>query len=272
MSIITISHAPYSGGAEIAEKVASSLDYRSVDREVLIEASRRYGIPEAKYQEILEAEGHWWERWLESLRLYRITLQAAMCEVAQGGMLVYYGRAGQELFPSIDHVLKVLIVAPMEYRMQEVKARKGLEGESARHFVKELDRVRGRRLRALFNVDWLDPVGYDLVLNSAQIGTDSASRTITELVRQPEFQATPESQKAFQDLTTTSRVQAALITSAKTRNIILNVRSDGGKVTISGILADPDLEKEIVRIANGVPGVAEVITDIEPPPIEYMHP
>ncbi len=272
MSIITISHASYSGGAEIAKKVAASLNYQSADREVLIEASRRYGIPQAKYEEILETEGHWWERWLESLRLYRITIQAAMCEVAQGGSVVYYGRAGQELLPGISHVLKVLIVAPMEYRMQEVKARKGLEGESARHFLKELDRVRSRRLRALFNADWLDPVGYDLVLNSSRIGTESAARAITELARRREFQPTAESEKSFQDLTTTSRVQAALITSAKTRNIILNVRSDSGKVTISGILADPDLEKEIVRIAKGVAGVSEVITDIEPPPIEYMHP
>src|ERR1700693_361019 len=127
MSIVTISHASYSGGSEIAEKVASSLKYRSVDREVLMEASRRYGISEAKYAEVLEAEGRWWERWVESLRLYRITLHAAMCEVAQGGKLVYYGRAGQELFPGINHVLKVLIVAPMDYREQQVKARKGLE-------------------------------------------------------------------------------------------------------------------------------------------------
>ena len=89
MSIVTISHAPYSGGSEIAEKLASVLQFRCVDREVLIEASRRYGIPEAKYTEVLEAEGHWWERWMESLRLYRITLQAAMCEVAQGGRLIY---------------------------------------------------------------------------------------------------------------------------------------------------------------------------------------
>ena len=272
MSIITISHAPYSGGAEIAKKVASSLSYRSVEREVLIEASRRYGIPEAKYEEVLEAQGHWWERWIESLRLYRITIQAAMCEVAQGGGVVYYGRAGQELFPGIKHVLKVLIVAPMEYRMQQVKARKGLDGENARHFLKELDRVRTRRLRAVFNADWLDPVGYDLVLNSSRISTDSAARVIAELARREEFQPTAASERAFQDLTTTSRVQAALIISPKTRNVILNVHSDSGKVTVSGILADPDLEKEIVRIAKGVAGVTEVITDIEPPPIEYMHP
>jgi cytidylate kinase len=272
MSIVTISHAPYSGGGEIAEKVASGLNYRCVDREVLIEASRRYGIPEAKYAEILEAEGHWWERWMESLRLYRITLQAAMCEVAQEGPLVYYGRAGQELFPGVGHVLKVLIVAPMEYRMREVKSQKGLEGENARHFLRELDRVRGRRLRALFNTDWQDPIGYDLVINRSRIATDSAAHLISDTVQREEFRPTAASERAFQDLTTTARVQAALITSPKTRNIILNVRSEGGQVNISGILADPDLEKEIVRIAKGVAGVTQVVTDIEPPPIEYMHP
>ena len=67
MSIVTIAHAAFSGGGAIAEKVASLLDYRSMDREVLIEASQRYGIPEAKYTEVLEVEGHWWERWRESL-------------------------------------------------------------------------------------------------------------------------------------------------------------------------------------------------------------
>jgi cytidylate kinase len=272
MSIVTISHAPYSGGNEIAEKVASLLNYRCVDREVLLEASRRYGIPEAKYTEVLEAEGHWWERWMESLRLYRITLQAAMCEVAQGDRLVYYGRAGQELFPGVRHVLKILVLAPMEFRMQEVKARKGLDADSAKQFLRELDRVRSRRSRALFNTDWQDPVIYDLVINSARISTDSAAHLVAETVGREDFRATPESEKAFQDLTTTARVQAALITSPKTRNIILNVRSDGGQVNISGILADPDLENEIVRIAKSVDGVTHVTTDIEPPPIEYMHP
>jgi len=106
MAIVTISHAAFTGGSAIAEQVAAALNYRSVNREVLIEASQRYGIPEAKFEEVLETQGHWWERWLESLRLYRITLQAAMCEVAQAGDLVYHGRAGQELFPGIRHVLK----------------------------------------------------------------------------------------------------------------------------------------------------------------------
>jgi cytidylate kinase len=272
MSIITVSHPAFTGGSAIAEKVASNLNYRCVSREVLLEASRRYGIPEAKFTEVLETEGHWWERWLESLRLYRITLQAAMCEVAEGGNLVYYGRAGQELFPGIRHVFKVLIVASLEYRIEQVRMRRGLAGEEARQFLKDLDRIRSRRLRAVFNVDWQDSAGYDLVINTSRVGRDLAAHLITEAARRPEYQPTEESERTFRDLTVTSRVQAALITSPKTRNVILNVQSENGRVTISGILADPDLEKEIVRIANDVPGVTAVVTDIEPPPIEYMHP
>jgi len=272
MSVVTIAHAAYSGGSAIAEKVASLLNYRSIDREVLIEASKRYGIPEAKYTEVLEAEGHWWERWRESLRLYRITLQAAMCEVVEGGQVVYYGRAGRQLLPGIRHVLTVLVVAPMDYRIEQVRAQKGMDAENARQYLREIDRVRSRRFRALFNDDWQDPVGQDLVLNGSRFNAEVGASLIADTVRRSEFQPTAESIKAFQNLATTARVQAALITSAKTRNVVLNVKCDNGQVTISGILADPDLEKEIVRIAKEVKGVAEVVTDIEPPPIEYMHP
>jgi len=272
MSIITISHGAYCGGIAVAEAVAKTLGYRSIAREVLIEASNRYGIPEAKYVEVLDAESHWWERWRESLRLYRITLQAAMCEVAQGDQMVYHGRAGQQLLPGIGHVLRVLIVAPTDYRIAVVREQKNLNEANARQFIHELDRVRGRRFRALFNDEWQNPVDFDLVLNRGRVNTEAAASIIVELSRRGEFQATASSQAAFADLTTTARVQAALITSQKTRNVVLNVRSESGRVTISGILADPELEKEVVRIAKTVPGVAEVITDIEPPPMEYMHP
>jgi osmotically-inducible protein OsmY len=67
-------------------------------------------------------------------------------------------------------------------------------------------------------------------------------------------------------------VQAALIVSPKTRNLTINVSVDGGRARLSGILANLDLEREIVRIVEGVPGVTKVETELESPPIEYMYP
>ena len=52
---------------------------------MLVEASRRYGIPEAKLNEIIDKGPHWWERLLQDLRPYRLVLQAALCELAQEG-------------------------------------------------------------------------------------------------------------------------------------------------------------------------------------------
>jgi len=272
MSIITITRGAFSGGPELAELVAAKLGYRCVSREVLMQASQRYGIPEAKFTEILDTAPRWWERWQEGLRLYRIVLQAAMCEVGQGGNLVYHGHAGQDLFPGIRHVLRVYLTAPMAYRVEQVQTREGMSEAAALHYIEQVDKARTRRLQALFGGDWRDPSRYDLVMNVGQMSLESAAHLIVEATRRPEYQPTAESERAFQDLTIAARVQAALILSPKTRNLTINVDVDGGRVRLSGILANLDLEPEITRIAGAIPGVAGVDAEFESPPIEYMYP
>lgn len=272
MPIITISRGAFSGGQALAERVAAVLGYRCVSREVLVEASKRYGVPEAKFTEVLETVPHWWERWLESLRLYRIVLQAAMCEVAQGGNLVYHGHVGQELFPGIRHVLKVYLTAPMSYRMEQVRARRGLGEEAARQYIEQVDKARNRRLHAIFGADWRDPSRYDLVLNIAQMTLETASHLIVEAVRREDYQPTEASDQAFQELTISARVQAALVMSPRTRNLTINVRVSQGEVHVSGILAQSELEQTIIHIVEAVPGVTKVVAEFESPPIEYMYP
>ena len=272
MPIITISRGAFSGGQALAERVSAALGYRCVSREVLLEASQRYGIPEAKFTEILDSAPHWWERWRESMRLYRIVLQAAMCEVAQGGNLVYHGHAGQELFPGIRHVLKAHLTAPLAFRIQQVRNRQGLDEEAAKQYIDQVDKARTQRLQAVFGANWRDPNRYDLVINVAQMSMDTAAHLLVEAARREDYQPTAASERAFQDLTITARVQASLVVSAKTRNLILNVRAEGGEVYVSGILAQPDLETEIVRIVESVPGVKKVTPTFESPPIEYMYP
>lgn len=272
MPIITVSRGAFSGGQALAERVASVLGYRCVSREVLVEASERYGIPEAKFTEILETVPHWWERWQESLRLYRIVLQAAMCEVAQGGNLVYHGHAGQELFPGIRHVLKVHLTAPLAFRVQQVRARQGLNEAAALDYIEQVDKARTRRLQTIFGANWRDANRYDLVLNIAQMTLETAAYLVIEAARRPDYQPTEESEQAFQDLTISARVQAALIISPRTRNLTISVRVERGEVHASGILAQSDLEQEITRLIERVPGVKRVVADFESPPIEYMYP
>ena len=48
MAIITISRGSYSKGKEIAEKVAQQLGYECIARDVLLEATEEFNVPEAK--------------------------------------------------------------------------------------------------------------------------------------------------------------------------------------------------------------------------------
>ena len=68
MPIITIYQGASGEGQELAETVAHALGYRCVGREVLVGASRQYGIPEVKLNEVVEKDPHWWERLLQDLR------------------------------------------------------------------------------------------------------------------------------------------------------------------------------------------------------------
>ena len=162
MQIITIYQGASGSGEEVADAVAQSLGYVSVDREVLVEASLQYSIPEAKLAEIVEREPTWWATFTRNLDPYRIALQAAFCEVARDRGIVYHGHLGHELIPKFAHVLKVLLTAPMEMRIAQVRERHNLNEVAARRYVEELDKARTRRLHGMFGTDWRDPSRYDL--------------------------------------------------------------------------------------------------------------
>jgi cytidylate kinase len=261
MPIITIYRGAFTAGEEIAKGVAEALGYRCVSREVLIEASDSYGISEAKLNEVLEKEPHWWERWLQNMRPYRIALQAAMCEVAQGGNIVYHGHIGHELLPGIRHVLKVLLTAHLEFRIKQVQSQQGTNEAGARSYIDHVDEARTRRLLALFGTDWRDITRYDLALNVAEMGIEGVTRVIVEAARLERYQPTAASRQDFENLAIASQVKAELMISPSFRSLGITVKVEKGEVRVSGVFAYPVPEEEIVRLIKGVPGVTRVVTD-----------
>lgn len=109
-----------------------------------------------------------------------VVIQAVVCEIAQGGNLVYHGHAGQELFPGIRHVFKVHLTAPLTFRIQQVRARKGLDEAAAIKYIEEVDKACTRRLQAVFGADWRDPRRYNMVLNIAQMSLETAVHLVVE--------------------------------------------------------------------------------------------
>ena len=272
MPIITIYQGASGEGQELAETVAQALGYRCIGREVLIEASRRYRIAEAKLNEIVEKGPHWWEHLLQDLRPYRIALQAALFELAHDGKVVYHGHLGHELLSGIGHVLKVLLTAPIEFRIKQVRARQSLTDVAARHYIEEVDKARSRRLMAMFGADWRDPNRYDLILNMGKMRREGAKRVIVEAAKLQEYQPTAASNHVFSNLALGSQVHAALFAAPEVRGSALEVHADGGHIHVTGRL-DPGLEDELVNLVRHVPGVNKVTTDVySVPPEGFLGP
>jgi cytidylate kinase len=261
MPIITIYQGASGEGQELAEAVAQPLGYRCIGREVLVAASRRYGIPEAKLNEILDKGPHWWQRLLRDLRPYKIALQATFGELASDGRLVYHGHLGHELLPNIRHVMKVLLTAPMDYRIEQVRARNGLTDGAARHYIEVVDKARTRRLMAMFNADWRDPTRYDLVLNISRMSLESAQRIIVEAAKLEEYQLTTGSQQDFVDFVLACRVHATLFASPDIQGLAVEVRAKQGHIHLRGRV-DEGMEEEVARVAESVPGVIQVTADL----------
>jgi cytidylate kinase len=265
MAIITIYQGASGSGEELAGALAQALGCRCISREVLVEASLRYGIPEAKLSNIVEREPNWWSRFMENLQPYRIALQAAFCQIAVSEgqeNLVYHGHLGHELLPDFKHVLKILLTAPMERRIEQVRARQGLSEAAARKFIDETDKARSHRLMAMFGVDWRDPSRFDLVVNLGRMSINTIKYLILEALRQPDYQMTPGSKQAFEDFVLASQVKAVLAMSTDSTRTRLDVKASAGNVAISGSIPIWVSEETLVTKIKNIPGVKDVQTDI----------
>jgi hypothetical protein len=168
--------------------------------------------------------------------------------------------------------LKVLLIAPIEFRIEQVRARQKLTDVAVRHYIEEVDKARSRRLMAMFGADWRDPNRFDLILNMGKMRREGAKRVIVEAAKLEEYQLTPASNQAFNDLALGSRVHATLIASSDIQGSALEIRAEGGHIYIKGRV-DQGLEDEVEKLVKNVPGVTKVTTDVySVPPEAFLGP
>jgi osmotically-inducible protein OsmY len=125
---------------------------------------------------------------------------------------------------------------------------------------------------AMFGTDCRDPSRYDLVLNMSTMRREGAKRIVVEAAKLEEYQPTPESNQAFNDLSVGSRVQAALFALPDLRGSGLEVRATEGHVHIGGRIEQGSAE-ELVRIVKIIRGVTDVTTEVHVvPPQAFLEP
>ena len=257
MSVITISRGSFSGGKLLAESLARKLNYRCIDRDVL---AQRTSIRSISPDEILAALDTPPSSNLGTLNhrkyIYLALIQAAIAEEVSSGNAVYHGLAGHLLLQGGLTVLRLRVIAPMEYRIRMAQERMKMNRQEATAHIEKVDSHRGKWTRYLYGVDWEDPSLYDLVINLQYITVEQASRLLVGMVKEGGFDFPSKNQTSMSDFVLAARVRAALAKDPLTSNLEVEVETNAGEVTIKGELCEEN--EEVERVAKAVRGVLKL--------------
>jgi cytidylate kinase len=263
MAIITISRGSYSRGKEVADKVAEKLGYQCISRDVLLEASNEFNVPEVKLvraihdaPSILDRVGYKKDRYIAFVR-------AAILQHFRKDNVVYCGLAGHFFAKDITHVLKVRIIADLDARVKSEVRRESIPRKEALRIIKEDDEERRKWSKHLYRIDTWDPSLYDIVIHIKKMTTEDAVDVICNTVALDTFRTTPESQQAMEDLCIAAEVKAALMDMKPDVDV---VASNGiVQVHTAALLTEgEELTKDIEAIAKSVEGVKEVKVGVKP--------
>jgi len=207
MSIITISRGSYNRGKEVAEKLAQKLGYECISREILLEASKEYNVPEIKLIRAIQDAPSILERLTHNKEKYITFIRAALLKHMQKDNVVYHGLFGHFFLQNIPHVLKIRIVGDLEDRVEDEVKREGISADKARQIIFRDDNERRKWALSLYESDAWDATLYDLVIHLKTISVDDAVDLISHTRQLPGFQTTSESQQAIDGLVEAARLE-----------------------------------------------------------------
>jgi cytidylate kinase len=265
MAIITISRGSYSKGKEVAEKVAQKLGYECLSRELLLETSGQFNIPEIKLVRALHDAPSFLDRFTYGKERYLAYIESVLFEHVQKNNVVYHGLAGHFFLKDIPHVLKVRIIAEIEDRIKLEMEREKISRDEALRILKKDDYERRQWSLKLYGIDTWDASLYDLVFHIRKITVDNAVDIICWTAGLGQFKATGESQKFLSDMVLAARVKATLV------NTLPGVRvtAQGGVVFVEAGTHESTHSRvaaEIRAMVMKVPGVQDVKVHVTPAP------
>ena len=199
--ILTISREFGSGGRLIGNKVAERFGVPFYDRELIEMAAEKSGLsPDfiarsderatssfaigmgANSAMNLDAGDFMQYEVPVSDRAY-YAQAAVITELAAKESCVIVGRSAGYILRDHPDVVRVLVVAPIDDRIERAVNDYGLPRKGLTDKIIKADKSRAGFYRRYTGENWLDARGYDLCINTGKLGIDNGVEAVSELLR-----------------------------------------------------------------------------------------
>jgi cytidylate kinase len=253
-------------GKIVAEQVSQKLDYQLISREVLLDASSRFNVPEMKLEKAIHDAPGILERYRHSKQSYVAYIRSALVERVINGNVVYHGLAGHLLLKGLPNVLKVRINADMERRVAIVMEKDKIPAPDARARILEDDKQRRKWTHSLYDQDPWNTSLYDLTICIDKLSMENAVDYICQAAGSDGFTTTEINIQKAKDMSVACRVKAVLVEEFPH----INVTCEYGNVLLYMKSRDQvtgRLTKKLNHIRESISGIhhLETHTGIESP-------
>jgi cytidylate kinase len=195
--VVAISHTTGAGGRTIGHAVATRLNYRYIDEEIITLAAKKENVDAAVVADA-ERRKTFFERLFSGLAVaidppligggvmmadavspessMRTLIVAAIQETAEQGDAVIVSHAASIPLTGRADVLRVFVTASLATRVQRV-ADAGGQKDPAK-FIADNDAARAEYFHRFYQIERELPTHYDLVINTDAVGLDDAAHVI----------------------------------------------------------------------------------------------
>ena len=181
MSVISLFSASHCHGPEVARGVRDALGYDLLSNAKLLEeTSQRFQVPAERLQRDMQGAVSVFNRLTHEKERNLAYIRATLVGLIQPDNLVYHGFAGHLLPRELPHVLRVCLVARMEYRTVVAARSEGIPDKAAQKRLSNEDEERKRWTLHLSGLGPWDKGLYDILVPMDSTTVDEAVGLICE--------------------------------------------------------------------------------------------
>jgi cytidylate kinase len=183
--VISMSRLPGCDAWNIAKQISTDLEIDFFDQEIVDQIAQNADVSRRVVETVDEQDNSIVLDWLSTLTAerhlwpneYLDQLTRLIGTIGAHGHAVILGRGASYILPK-EICLRVLVVAPLETRINKVKETYNVSEKMARQNVMGKESERAAFIKRYFHADMLNPVNYDLVFNMEMCDKDAVAEMI----------------------------------------------------------------------------------------------
>jgi len=182
---ITISRQAGAGGSEIARLLAQKTKMDLMAGQIIQHVAESSKMSTKVVETLDEKAMTTMESWVNSMFVsrhlwpsdYLKHLTRVIGTIGKHGNAIIVGRGAGYILPP-ETTFRIKVIAPLEYRIESMMRIRNLSRSDAQKYIEKRDADRIAFVRKYFQADAMDPLNYDLVINTEKVGIEGAVDTI----------------------------------------------------------------------------------------------